>query len=197
MTSPRKARLIAAELTAAITLFLAVLYVARFYNPTLPALATYTGGAGSALLAIFLSIATFVLSLRVRSPAIAGILIAAGVLMQVPPLQAIAEAGAILIPGPVLGVISFAPILVLGVAKAIGLKTKVVKERTPNGGYAATIFTTISANALRVVDGQVPNLVVMSSIVAFTLSLAILLASDFRRSRFLVWGCSSSLRSYE
>jgi hypothetical protein len=143
MSSFQKARLIAADFAAAVTLLLSALYIARFYDPALPSLATFTGGAGPALLAIFLSIVAFILSLRIKSSAIAGTLIIAGVMMQIPPLQAIAEAGRVVVPGPILGVVSFAPILVLGVAKAIGLRTKVVKQRTASGAYTVAV-TTIS-----------------------------------------------------
>jgi hypothetical protein len=38
--------------------------------------------------------------------------------MMVPPVQALAAAGAVVIPGQIFGVISYAIILVLGVVKA-------------------------------------------------------------------------------
>jgi len=37
---------------------------------------------------------------------------------MVPPVEALAAAGAVVIPGPILGVMSYAIILVLGVVKA-------------------------------------------------------------------------------
>jgi hypothetical protein len=39
-----------------------------------------------------------------------------------PPVVAIAAAGAIAFPGPILGVISYAIILVLGIVRAVGLR---------------------------------------------------------------------------
>jgi hypothetical protein len=139
LTKAGQARLIVADFAAAVTLLLSALYIARFYDPALPSLATYTGGVGSALLAISFSIGAFVLSLRIKSSAIAGMLIVAGVMMQIPPLQAIAEAGKVLVPGPILGVVSFAPILLLGAAKAIGVRTKVIKQRTASGAYVVAL----------------------------------------------------------
>jgi hypothetical protein len=139
LTKASQARLIVADFSAAVTLLLSALYIARFYDPALPSLATFTGGGGSALLAIFFSIVAFVLSLRIKSSAIAGMLIVAGVMMQIPPLQAIAEAGKVLVPGPILGVVSFAPILLLGAVKAIGVRTKVIKQRTASGAYVVAL----------------------------------------------------------
>ena len=123
MTSIRKARLAAGQLMAASTLLFSSIYFADFYDPGLPGLAA-VAGKGVGLLSIFLSIAAFVVSLRIKSPAIAGMLVAGGVAMQVPPVQAIAEAGAIAVPGPILGVNSFAPVLAIGLVKAYGLRKK-------------------------------------------------------------------------
>jgi hypothetical protein len=53
-----------------------------------------------------------------RSGAVAVLLVIAGLLRQIPPLQAILEAGTIAVPGPILGAIFFAPVLVLGIVKA-------------------------------------------------------------------------------
>jgi hypothetical protein len=113
--SRNRARLIAAELAAAVTLLFSLLYTAAFYDH---ALAPYTGRL-SELVPIFLSIVAFALSWRIRSPAVAGMLIAGGIIMQIPPLQDIAYAGAIVVPGPIFGVMSFADALVLGVVKGI------------------------------------------------------------------------------
>jgi hypothetical protein len=113
--SRNRARLIAAELAAAVTLLFSLLYTAAFYDHSL---APYTGRV-SELVPIFLSIVAFALCLRISSPAVAGMLIAGGIIMQIPPLQAIADAGAIVVPGPIFGVISFADILILGVVKGI------------------------------------------------------------------------------
>jgi hypothetical protein len=120
-TTSRRARLIAAGLAAAVTLLFCSLYTAAFYDP---GLAPYTGRV-SELVPIFLSIVAFILSLGIRSPAVAGMLIAGGVIMQIPPLQAIAQAGAIAVPGPIFGVISFVDILILGLVKAVGLRKRV------------------------------------------------------------------------
>ena len=140
MVAARSARLTAAELTAAATLVLASLYTARFYDPRIPSIATYTG-AGTSLLAIMFSIVAFALSIRIRSRVVACSLIVGGVVMQIPPLQAIAEAGVIAVPGPILGVVFFAPVLVFGVVKAIGLGRKAVRGRTADGGYSVAVST--------------------------------------------------------
>lgn len=140
MVAVRSARLTASELIAAATLVLASLYTARFYDPRIPSIATFTG-AGTSLLAIIFSIFAFVLSLRIRSRVVAGSLIVGGVLMQIPPLQAIAEAGAVAVPGPILGVVFFAPVLMFGVVKATGLRRTEVKRRTTDGGYSVAVST--------------------------------------------------------
>jgi hypothetical protein len=72
----------------------------------------------ASVFAIILSVVAFVLSVRIRSSAVAGMLVLGGILMLVPPVQAIAEAGGVSFPGPILGVIFFAPLLVLGLVKA-------------------------------------------------------------------------------
>ncbi|HUI01614.1 MAG TPA: hypothetical protein VLX56_08300 [Nitrososphaerales archaeon] len=140
MSSRRKARLVVAELLAVLALLLAMLYTARFYDPSIPSIATYTG-AGTSILAIVFAVAAFLVSLRIRSPPIAGMLVVGGILMLVPPLQAIAEAGAVVVPGPILGVVFFAPILILGLVKAVGSKTKATKNRTAGGGYSVAVST--------------------------------------------------------
>ncbi|MDA4132327.1 MAG: hypothetical protein OK454_04280 [Thaumarchaeota archaeon] len=119
-TTSRRVRLIAAELAAAVTLLFSSLYTAAFYDHSL---APYTGRE-SELVPIFLSIVAFALCVRIRSPAVAGMLIAGGVIMLIPPLQTIAQAGRIAVPGPIFGVISFLDILVLGLAKAGGLRRR-------------------------------------------------------------------------
>jgi hypothetical protein len=111
-------------------------------------------------------------------------------MMQIPPLQAIAEAGKVLVPGPILGVVSFAPILLLGAAKAFGLRTKVIKQRTASGAYSVAL-TTISRRAMKSVADQLPILVAASSFGAFALSLAILFASNPQKWRFSTWSSNS------
>ncbi len=110
MASSAKVRGLAANLAAAATVALSVLYLLGFYAGI-----TFRGAA---LLAIFVSIAAFLLSLRIRSVSVAAMLMLAGLLIQIPPIQAIAEAGTIAYPGPILGVIFFIPILILGLVKA-------------------------------------------------------------------------------
>ena len=100
----------AANLAAAATLAFSVLYLLGFYAGI-----TFRGAS---LLAIFLSIAAFLVSLRIKSVSVAAMLTLAGLLIQIPPLQAIAVAGTIAYPGPILGVVFFIPILILGLAKA-------------------------------------------------------------------------------
>src|ERR1035437_5343743 len=114
MPSLKRTRLIAADVVAAVTLVFSLFYTLGFYYPSL---AAYTGRE-SALLAIILSVVAFILCVRIRSGAVAGMLIAGGIIMQIPPVQALAEAGAVVVPGPILGVISFAIILILGIVKA-------------------------------------------------------------------------------
>jgi hypothetical protein len=112
----RPVRLTIALVIAGVALLFSVIYVVGFYVPTF---ATYSG-RGSGLIVIFSSISAFVLSFRLSSPAVAGMLVIAGIFMQVPPVQAIIEARTIAVPGPILGVIFFAVVLVLGVVKAVG-----------------------------------------------------------------------------
>jgi len=132
--SSRRPRLVAGEFAAAVTLFLSAYYAVRYFEPSLPALAK-----GITIIAIVLSVVAFVLAVRVRSPAVAGMLIAGGTLMQIPPLQAILQAGTVAYPGPILGVVFFSPILILGLVKAAGLRAKVSKERTAVGGYLVSL----------------------------------------------------------
>jgi hypothetical protein len=97
---------------------MAIVYSAGFLNKTLiPSSARFVG-IGS----IVLAIAAFVTALRMRTAIVAGSLVAAGVLTLLPPVMAIAVEGVIVVPGPIFGVISYLPILGLGVAKAIRMK---------------------------------------------------------------------------
>jgi hypothetical protein len=160
-TTSRRVRLIAAELAAAVTLLFSSLYTAAFYDPDL---APYTGRE-SELVPIFLSIVAFALCVRIRSPAVAGMLIAGGVIMLIPPLQAIAQAGAIAVPGPIFGVISFADILVLGLVKVVGLR-----KREALGAHAPEKVTTEPGipRAVRVLANLLPDFSVFSPIYAIT-----------------------------
>jgi len=99
-----------------VILLFSLIYLVGFYDQSFAAYA----GRGAGLIVLVSSVVAFVLSVRLRSPAIAGMLIAAGIFMQVPPVQAIADAGTVAFPGPILGVIFFALVLVLGLVKAIG-----------------------------------------------------------------------------
>jgi hypothetical protein len=121
--APRaRVRWLAANLAAAATVAFSVLYLLGFYAGI-----TFRGAA---LLAIFLSVASFLLSLRIRSVSVAVMLTLAGLLIQIPPVQAIAEAGTVAYPGPILGVVFFVPILILGLVKAAtGLRVPKTEAR--------------------------------------------------------------------
>jgi hypothetical protein len=114
MSSKNRVRLLAADAAAALTLILAASYFLNFYG----ALGPNFAAKGASIFAIVLSIVAFVLCVRIKSYPVAGMLILGGILMQIPPVQAIAEAGGVSFPGPILGVIFFAPLLVLGLVKA-------------------------------------------------------------------------------
>jgi hypothetical protein len=118
MSSTRQMRLVGAQVAALLTLAFSLLYVSVFYDPSL---AKYSV-RGVTLLAIFLSVVAFVLSVRIRSPTVGWTLILGGLAIQIPPVQAIAERGAVQIPGPILGVIFFSPILILGVVKLVMMR---------------------------------------------------------------------------
>ena len=113
-----RARLILGQVLAGLTLVFALIYTLSFFDASLAA----STGRGYALAAIALSIVAFVACVKLRSVLVAGILTLSGIIMMVAPVEAIAAAGAVVIPGPILGVISYSIILVLGVAKAAGLR---------------------------------------------------------------------------
>jgi hypothetical protein len=175
-TTSRRVRLIAAELAAAVTLLFSSLYTAAFYNP---GLAPYTGRE-SELVPIFLSIVAFALCVRIRSPAVAGMLIAGGVIILIPPLQAIAQAGMIAVPGPIFGVISFADILVLGLVKAAGLR-----KRESLGAHAPEKVTTEPGipSAARALANLLPDLSAFSPISASAAAVSLLGFSKLCDSR--------------
>jgi hypothetical protein len=113
-TTKNRIRLICALVISVITLLLALLYVLKFYDSSLT-----ISVKGSALIAIALSVVAFVTALKLRSPLVGVLLTIAGMLMFVPPVSAIVADGTVTFPGPILGVISFSPIIVLGIAKLI------------------------------------------------------------------------------
>jgi len=131
------------------------------------------------LVPIFLSVVAFALCVRIRSPAVAGMLIAGGVIMLIPPLQAIAQAGMIAVPGPIFGVISFADILVLGLVKAVGLRKREASVAHPpeKGATEPGI-----PRAVRVLASLLPDLSAFSPISA-VVAVSLLGFSKLRDSR--------------
>jgi hypothetical protein len=81
-------RLILSVIAALATLAMSAIYVLGFYDASF----TTNVGRESAVHAILLSVITFVLCLKIRSFAVGGLLILAGVLMQLPPVLAIIAA---------------------------------------------------------------------------------------------------------
>lgn len=174
-SATRRARKIAAKLAAALTLLFALVSTVGFYEHSL---AAFTG-RGYGLLAILLSLVAFALSLRIRSPAVAGMLVFGGILVQVPPVQAIMEAGVIAVPGPILGVISFVIILILGLIKAIGLRgPNVAAARAPNQSAAG--HGTPMARSLA---NMLPDLFAFSPTSASTIIVYLLAFSTLYGSR--------------
>src|ERR1039457_4471285 len=112
MTMANRVRLVVAQILAAITLIMALIYTAGFYDSSLSA---GNIGRSSALIAIVLSIVAFAVSVKLRSGLIAGLLIASGIIMMIPPTVALVAAGAIVVPGPIYGIIFYAIILALGI----------------------------------------------------------------------------------
>jgi hypothetical protein len=107
-----RVRLVLSIVFAFGTLSVSSLYAMSFYHLIPPGL-----DKGSSIIAIILSVIAFVLCLRIKSYVDGVVLIMAGIVMQIPPVQAIIGDGRILIPGPILGVIFFCPILILGLVK--------------------------------------------------------------------------------
>jgi hypothetical protein len=106
-------RLLIAEVTSGATLLLSLLYTVNFYDSSFP----INTIKGETLIAIALSVVAFVLALKIRTFLVAALLTVAGIVIWIPPVAAIIEDKAILVPGPILGVIFFAPIIGLGIAK--------------------------------------------------------------------------------
>jgi len=126
LSSKNRVRLLAADAAAAVALTLAALYFLRFYGVVGAEFAVRE----ASVIAVILSIVAFVLCTRIKSSAVAGMLLLGGILMQVPPVQAIVEAGGVSYPGPILGVVFFAPLLVLGLVKAaLNARQKPTGER--------------------------------------------------------------------
>jgi hypothetical protein len=107
-------------------LFVSSLYELSFYGAIPPGL-----DKGSSIIAIVLSVIAFVLSFRIKSFAIGGLITLGGILMQIPPVQTIFVAGEIAVPGPILGVIFFCPVLILGVIKLARSRTASASKTTP------------------------------------------------------------------
>jgi hypothetical protein len=99
-----------------ITFLLTLLYTIDFYDSSLA-----LNVRGSTLLAIAIALAavSFVLALKIRAPIVATLLTLGGIVIWIPPVAAIISERAILLPSPILGVISFSPILGLGITKFI------------------------------------------------------------------------------
>ena len=92
--------------------FLGLFYTIGFYDSDLA-----LNVKGLTILAIILSAISFVSALKIRAPLVASLLTIAGIIIWIPPLNAIVTDRAILIPGPILGVIFFSPIVILGLVK--------------------------------------------------------------------------------
>lgn len=118
-------RLVIAIAVAVAALIMASFYTGNFLNKSLlPSVGRISG-----LSAIGLGISAFVLAIKLKSIVVAGLLIAAGAIIMVPPVTAISEVGTIIFPGPILGVIAYSPILGLGISK---IMTSTMRNRTVN-----------------------------------------------------------------
>jgi hypothetical protein len=113
MDTSKHIRVIIAQTVSGITLLLALLYTIGYYDTSL----AVSADIRATLLALALSIVAFGLAMKIRTPLVATLLVSAGMVIWIPPISAIIADKAILIPGPILGVISFSPILGLGIAK--------------------------------------------------------------------------------
>jgi hypothetical protein len=121
----QRRRYMLAQLLAAATLAFALVYTVGFFSKSLD----IASERNSAFAAIGLSVAAFAMAIKIRSMVVAGLLTASGIIMLTPPIEALAAVRVILIPGPILGVIFYAPILGLGIAKAV---TSTMMKRTVN-----------------------------------------------------------------
>jgi hypothetical protein len=127
MPSSKQIRLILAQVISGLALLFALLYTIGFYDSSLK---VSIAGRGSTLFAIFFAVVGFVLALKIRAPPVATLLTLGGIVIWIPPLGAIVSAGAILFPGPILGVISFSPILGLGIVKFLTTYMSKKAEKT-------------------------------------------------------------------
>lgn len=109
----RRLRLAIAKVAAVATLAASTAYIIGFYDSSLVV------GRGTTLAAIFLAVLAFALSVRIKSLFVGMLLTIGGILMQVPPALAIIAERAVEIPGPIFGVISFTPVIILGVTKTV------------------------------------------------------------------------------
>jgi hypothetical protein len=127
-------RLLLSAVFALGTLFVSSLYTFAYYHIIPEGLSK-----DSAIIAIILSIIAFVLCIRIKSYAVGGLLTLGGILMQIPPVQAIISVGTIAVPGPILGVIFFCPVLILGLVK-------LARSTTTPAATAATIAVSEKKN---------------------------------------------------
>lgn len=107
-----QARLNVAYGLSGLTLLLGLSYTIGFYDSSLA-----LNVQALTILAIILAAISFVAALKIRVPLVATLLTLGGIIILIPPLNAIVSDGAISIPGPILGVIFFSPILILGLVK--------------------------------------------------------------------------------
>jgi hypothetical protein len=105
-------RLVLSIIFALGTLFSSSVYSLTYYHIIPAGLSR-----GSAVIAIILSVIAFALCVRINSKVVGGALTMAGILILLPPVQAIISDGRILVPGPIYGVLFFCPVLILGMVK--------------------------------------------------------------------------------
>jgi hypothetical protein len=122
-----KIRFVISMILALGTLFVCSLYAFSFYGLVPAGL-----DKGSSIIAIILSTMAFVLCIRIKSYAVGGLLTVGGILLQIPPVQTIVTEGTITIPGPILGVIFFCPVLIFGLVKLARSKPKAPFTKVPS-----------------------------------------------------------------
>lgn len=83
------------------------------------ALTGLAAGTALNLSSIALSAAAFAVSWKQRSYAVAGLLVATGIIYMIPAIVALGDFSVIIVPGPILGVVFGLVILGLGIAKSI------------------------------------------------------------------------------
>ena len=124
-TVNRRIRLFFALIFSGISLLLSLLYTLRYFNFDI----AIGPNKGTTLIALGLSAVAFVTAVKLRSPLVGVILTISGLIIIAPPVSAIMADGMITIPGPILGVIFFSPILALGVAKLITTRNRASKSK--------------------------------------------------------------------